>query len=66
MKTISEYPNAKNSLKSTANMAKSQFPTDKPMIRMIINDSIDFLVSEYNLSENETYLLQNYACTLHP
>ena len=64
MKTT--YQQAKNSLKNTANMAKSQFSNDKPMIRQIINDSVDFLCKELRLSEYQRNLLSNYACNLHP
>ena len=65
MKT-SNYQKAKNSLKTTSKMAKSQFKTDKPMIRQIINDSVHFLSIEYDLTEPKRDLLANYACTLHP
>ena len=66
MKNITNYQRAKSSLKETANMAKSQFSNDKPMIRMIINDSVHYLSSELNLTEYNRDLLANYACDLHP
>jgi transcription initiation factor IIF auxiliary subunit len=65
MKTT-QYQKAKNNLKVTSSMAKSQFSNDKPMIRQIINDSIDNLANEYHLSEKKQDMLHNYACTLHP
>ncbi len=63
---MTDYQRAKNSLKQTADMAKSQFNNDKAMIRQIINDSIDFLVDEFKLNDNKKNMLCNYACTLHP
>lgn len=66
MKKYTNYQTAKRSLKSTSEMAKSQYSTDKPAIRMIINDSVDFLSKELNLSEYERDLLSNYAVKLHP
>lgn len=66
MKTISSYQQAKRNLKDVSDMAKSQFSTDKPMIRQIINDSVHLNASNYNLSEYHVNLLSNYACKLHP
>lgn len=63
---MTNYQKAKQNLKDTADMAKSQFSDDKPMIRAIINDSIDNIVSEYDLNDSKRDLLCNYACTLHP
>ena len=62
------YQSAKRTLKATADMAKSQFADDKPMIRQIINDSADNLCRDtlYVLTEYQKDLLHNYACTLHP
>ena len=63
---MTKYQQAKRNLKGTAEMAKSQFSNDKPMIRQIINDSIDNIVESYNLNDIKRNLLCNYACTLHP
>ena len=60
------YQSIKQDLKDIADMAKSQYSNDKPMIRQIINDSVDFLCKEYQLSEYKRDLLSNYACKLHP
>ena len=62
------YKKAKEVLKGTADMAKSQFSSDKPMIREIINGSADDICKDryFNLSEDQKNLLHNYACTLHP
>ena len=60
------YQNCKRSLKETSEMAKSQFQNDKPMIRQIINDSVDFLSKYYDLKEYQRDNLSNYACKLHP
>ena len=63
---MSNYKKAKNSLKNTSEMAKSQFPKDKPMIRQIINDSVYFLGGDYKLNTYQKSLLSDYACKLHP
>tara|TARA_R110000822_G_scaffold107427_6_gene236112 strand:+ start:603 stop:800 length:198 start_codon:yes stop_codon:yes gene_type:complete len=63
---MTNYQKAKNNLKETSLMAKNQFPTDKPMIRQIINDSTHNICSLYDLSEQRQSLLHDYACTLHP
>lgn len=64
MKTI--YKTAKESLKETAKEVKQNFKTDKPLIRMTINDTVDSLSKDLNLSEHQRNLLSNYACKLHP
>lgn len=66
MKTISNYQIAKSTLKSVSLDAKAQYSTDKPMIRQTINDYLDYLCKDFNLSEYQRNLLSNYACTLHP
>jgi len=62
---MTNYKNIKRHLKDVADMAKSQFGNDKPMVRLIINDSVDFLSKEYQLSAYYTDLLAEYACKLH-
>jgi hypothetical protein len=59
------YQTAKERLKETAKEIKKQFPNDKPMINMVINDEVDCLSKDLNLSEYQTNLLSNYACKLH-
>lgn len=66
MKTISNYQIAKNTLRGISYDAKSRFKNDKPAIIMVINDSCDSICRDLNLSQNQTELLRNYACTLHP
>jgi hypothetical protein len=66
MKTISNYQQAKTMLKNSAKWIKEQVPTDKPKIRMIINNEVDYLSKDLNLSEYQRNLLSNYACKLHP
>jgi hypothetical protein len=63
---MTNYQIAKQTLKSIAYDAKSQHRTDKPMVRMIINDSADSISRDLNLSDYHRDLLANYACTLHP
>ena len=63
---MTNYKNIKRQLKDVADMAKSQYGNDKPMVRQIINDSVDFFSKEYQLSEYFRSLLADYACKLHP
>lgn len=66
MKTVSTYQIAKKELKNLANEAKKLYTTDKPLIRMYINDFADHLIKELSFSEYQKNLLANYACKLHP
>lgn len=66
MKTISNYQQAKRRLKNIAVESKTLFNNDKPKIRMVINDSVDYLSKDLNLSEHQRNLLSSYACKLHP
>ena len=66
MKKQTEYQRAKQTLKFSADYVKEHYPTDKPAIRMQINDTVDWLCKELRLSEYHRRLLANYACTLHP
>lgn len=60
------YKIAKQSLKETAKEIKQNYTNDLPAIRMIINDTVDYLCKDYNLTEYKRNLLSNYACKLHP
>lgn len=60
------YQNAKNDLKAVSQDAKAQHRNDKPAIRQTINDYVDYLCKDLNLSEYQRNLLSNYACKLHP
>ena len=60
------YQQAKIELKEIAKNAKIQFPKDKPAQRMIINDNCYYLAKDYNLSNYQKNLLENYSCKLHP
>ena len=60
------YKTAKENLKEVSKQAKRDFTNDLPAIRMIINDEVDTLSKDYNLSEYQRNLLSNYACKLHP
>lgn len=66
IKTMTNYQEAKQQLKEIAKQVKKSHPTDKPLIRMVLNDSADSLSREYNLSEYQLNLLAKYTCTLHP
>ncbi len=63
---MTKYQFTKVSLKIFAKQAKETWKNDKPLIRMLINDEVDSLSKENNLSEYERGLLSNYACKLHP
>lgn len=63
---MSTYLQIKIQLKESAIEAKKKYPKDKPAIRMIINDTVDYLSKENNLSERQRSMLSNYACKLHP
>ena len=63
---MTNYKNSKQELKDVANLMKEIHPTDKPLVRMCINDEVFHLSQLYNLSEREINLLSEYACSLHP
>ena len=60
------YRKAKKYLCEVAKDIKEKYKTDKPAQRMIINDTVDFLCKNYQLSEYKRNLLSLYACKLHP
>ena len=66
MKTISKYQQVKIALKIGAKQYKERNPNDKPMIRQLINDDVDYYCKDLNLSDYQRNLLSNYACKLHP
>ena len=66
MKKQTEYQSAKYALKLEADAAKISYPTDKPAIRMIINDACDAICKNLRLSDYHRGLLSNYSCKLHP
>ena len=61
----STYQKAKERLKETAKEIKKQYPNDKPLINMTINDTVDYLSKDLNLTEYQRNLLSDYACKLH-
>lgn len=63
---MTKYQQAKQTLKNVADEVKKTDSTDKPLIRMVINDEVDALNRHYELSEYQRNLLSNYACKLHP
>lgn len=66
MKNITQYQIAKNMLKMVSLDAKSEYRNDKPMVRMIINNTVDSICISLQFSEYQRNLLSNYACKLHP
>ena len=63
---MTTYKNAKQLLKMYSLNAKVEYKNDKPAVRMIINDSVDSISKDFNLSNYQRDLLSNYACKLHP
>ena len=63
---MTNYQIAKSNLKAISQDAKIQYRNDKPAVRQAINDYVDYLCKNMNLSEHKRNLLSNYACTLHP
>lgn len=63
---MTQYQIAKNTLKCVALDARSEYRDDKPAVRMIINDTVDEIARDLNLSDYYIGLLSNYACSLHP
>jgi hypothetical protein len=63
---MTNYQIAKSTLKTVSLDAKQQHKDDKPLVRMIINDTADSVSRDLNLSDHERNLLANYACKLHP
>lgn len=63
---MTNYQLAKNNLKAISVEAKENYPNDKPLVRMIINDSVHHLSIEYRLHEHQIFKLSDYACKLHP
>ena len=66
MKKQTEYQKAKSALKEMADIVKKKNSSDKPLIRMTINDTCDYICKDLHLSDYHCRLLQNYACSLHP
>lgn len=66
MKNQTKYQRAKSALKFEADTVKVAYPTDKPAIRMVINDACDSICKDLRLSEYHRGLLENYSCSLHP
>jgi Mg2+ and Co2+ transporter CorA len=66
MKKQTDYQQLKAVLKDAAKFAKSYYKTDYPAQRMYLNDCLDSISKNYNLSEYQRNNLANYTCTLHP
>ena len=66
MEKQTTYQIAKQTLKWVSMDAKSKFPTDKPAVRAIINDTCDAICKDLRLSDYHRGLLENYSCELHP
>lgn len=63
---MTNYQKAKMILKSLSLGVKSEYKSDKPLIRQVLNDTCDELIRDLRLSEYESNLLSNYVCKLHP
>jgi hypothetical protein len=66
MKKITEYQQLKTLLKDLSIFAKEHFVSDKPAQRQYINDCLDTICKNYQVSEYKRNLLSNYTCKLHP
>jgi hypothetical protein len=66
MKKQTEYQRAKSFLKEMADIIKEEHPQDKPMQRMVINDTCDEICKDLRLPDYHRELLANYSCKLHP
>lgn len=64
MKT--QYQHAKEALRNISIEAKEHFKNDKPAIRMHINNAVNWVSDDFNLTDHKNSLLHDYACTLHP
>lgn len=60
------YQECKQLLKQEAEELKLYYPTDKPAIRTGINDCLDYLCKDNQLTERQRDNLSLYACKLHP
>lgn len=60
------YLDLKVMLKDTANAVKASNPNDKPLQRMVINDTLDYYLKTYEPTPYKRRLLENYACKLQP
>ena len=60
------YLDLKVMLKDVANAVKASNPNDKPLQRMVINDTLDYYLKNYELTPYKRRLLENYACKLQP
>lgn len=61
IRTAPEYQYAKKLLKERADYIKKEYPSNKPLQRMVINNFCDWLCRNYFFSEYKRYLLSNYA-----
>lgn len=66
MKNQTKYQEAKAALKVISDWAKQKYSSDKPAIRMVINDACDSICKDSRLSDYYRGLLENYSCKLHP
>ncbi len=63
---MTNYQKAKQALKIVSDEVKTIFKDDRALIRTVINDEVDSLNKDLNLSDYQRTLLSNYACKLHP
>jgi len=66
MKATTNYQEAKKELKFIADFAKKEYKNDLPAVRTYINDSVNWVSDNYDLSNYKNSLLHDYACKLHP
>ena len=74
MKNLTQYQVAKALLTDFAKEIKAQYPSDKPLCKMEINDYAHYLCNDFkqlkNYKSREVRMfeerLHNVACKLHP
>ncbi len=64
IRTAPEYQYAKKLLKERADFMKKEYPSDKPLQRIVINNFCDWLCRNYSFSSYKCNLLSNYAYKL--
>ena len=63
---MTNYQKCKLYLKEAAADLKEKYKDDYPLIRMCLNNELDQLSRNTNLSEHKKELLTRYVCKLHP
>jgi hypothetical protein len=60
------YREAQFVLKATAEQLKREHPDDKPLIRLTLTSTMDWLCKEHQFSESKRHKLGLFVCKLYP